>query len=138
MDHFETTRATFCLLLNLNPTATGGQERGVLVLKSWRKAILHQRVYRDVWVILTNTIMFFLAANLALGVLFLAKNKISSYGLKSRMGATWFDYTAYELDQAHADAVLKDFARFGQLGLTYQPWVQFSEPPYEGKLVNVD
>jgi hypothetical protein len=121
----------------------------VLVLKSWLK------VSRDVWAILTNIIMLMLVANLALAVLFLAKDKFASLpsnqkALFDKAGApinvgeayqrNWFDYTAYEgiVDEAYAGAVLDDFYRLGKLGFAYQPWVQFSEPPYKGKLVNVD
>jgi len=121
----------------------------VLVLKSWLK------VSRDVWAILTNIIMLMLVANLALAVLFLAKDKFASLpsnqkALFDEAGApinvgeayqrNWFDYTAYEgiVDEAYAGAVLDDFYHLGKLGFAYQPWVQFSEPPYKGKLVNVD
>ena len=124
-------------------------------MKSWLKAILHQQVYRDFWAILTNTIMLILAANLALAVLFLAKDKIASLpsnqkalfdqaGAPINLGTAyqreWFDYTAYEgiVDEAYAGAVLDDFSHLAKLGFGYQPWVQFSEPPYKGKLVNVD
>ena len=122
---------------------------------SWLKAILHQQVSRDVWAILTSTIMLFLAANLVLAVLFLTKDKFASLPLNQKAlfdqaGAPinvgeayqrdWFDYTAYDgiVDQTYAGAVLDDFYRLGKLGFAYQPWVQFSEPPYKGKLVNVD
>src|SRR5262245_35282669 len=99
--------------------------------------------------------MLMLVANLALAVLFLAKDKFASLpsnqkALFDEAGAPinwgtayqrdWFDYTAYEgiVDQAYAGAVLDDFNRLAKLGFAYQPWVQFSEPPYKGKLVNVD
>jgi hypothetical protein len=128
-------------------------------LKSLLKAIVREKVYRDVWVILANTIMLFLAANLALALLFLAKDKVSSFasnrepprsieqenlfdqaGRRIPYQHEWFDYTAYEgiVDQAYAAAVLEDFNSLERLGWVYQPWVQFSNPPYEGKLVNVD
>jgi hypothetical protein len=127
----------------------------VAVLISRLKAILHQQVSRDVWAILTNIIMLMLVANLALAVLFLAKDKFASLpsnqkALFDEAGApinvgeayqrNWFDYTAYEgiVDEAYAGAVLDDFYHLGKLGFAYQPWVQFSEPPYKGKLVNVD
>jgi len=52
----------------------------------------------------------------------------------------WFDYTAYEriVDVSYVGNVLDDFFNLSKLGFIYQPWVQFSEPPYHGKLVNVD
>jgi lysophospholipase L1-like esterase len=121
----------------------------VLVLKSWLK------VSRDVWAILTNIIMLILVANVALAVLFLAIDKFASLpsnqkalfdqaGAPINLGTAyqreWFDYTAYEgiVDEAYAGAVLHDFSHLTKLGFAYQPWVQFSEPPYKGKLVNVD
>src|SRR5262249_39700393 len=125
------------------------------VLKSLLDAIGRHKIYRHVWVILTNTIMLILAANLTLAVLFLAVDRIPSLpsnqkALFDQAGAPinwgtayqrdWFDYTAYEgiVDQAYAGAVLDDFNHLAKLGFVYQPWVQFSEPPYKGKLVNVD
>ena len=74
----------------------------------------HHKAFRHVWVILTNTIMLILAANLALGVLFLATDKIASLPLSQKArfdqaGAPinwgtayqrdWFDYTPYEGDK---------------------------------------
>ncbi len=64
----------------------------------------------------------------------LDNDKRSSYQLK------WFDYTAYEqiVDKRYAGIVLDDFFELGKLGFMYQPWIQFSEPPYDGQLLNVD
>jgi hypothetical protein len=61
-------------------------------------------------------------------------------GKRSPYQIQWFDYAAYEqiVDERHAAAVLDDFFQLRQLGFIYQPWVQFSEPPYNGKLVNID
>jgi len=51
----------------------------------------------------------------------------------------WFDFNAYEgVEPIYAGEVLDDFYELGQLGFIYQPWVQFSEPPFQGKHVNVD
>jgi len=129
---------------------------------AWGLKMKPWRVHRRAWVIVTNTVMLFLVANLALVVLFLAKDKISSFpevqrnvepqNLFDQTGAPidngertdyqkdWFDYAAYEgvVDQAYASAVLNNFTHLGKLGFVYQPWVQFAEAPYEGNLVNVD
>jgi hypothetical protein len=61
-------------------------------------------------------------------------------GKRSEYQLQWFDYTAYQsfTDAAHAATVLDDFFDLSTLGFAYQPWVQFSEAPYKGKLVNVD
>jgi hypothetical protein len=106
--------------------------------------------------------------NLALGIFFLVKDRISpskrgvtaakiapgaepaalfdtagaprDNGRRSEYQLQWFDYTAYEnaTDSAYAGTVLDDFFNLSELGFTYQPWVQFSEAVYRGKLVNVD
>jgi hypothetical protein len=34
--------------------------------------------------------------------------------------------------------VLDEFYDLEQEGFVYQPWVQFSEPPFAGRFVNVD
>ena len=64
----------------------------------------------------------------------LDNGKRTSYQLK------WFDYTAYEqvVDAPYVGNVLDDFFSLSKLGFIYQPWVQFSEPPFHGKLVNID
>lgn len=52
----------------------------------------------------------------------------------------WFDYNAYErfVNEKYAGTVLDDFYNLEKHGFIYQPWVEFSEPVYKGKLVNVD
>jgi hypothetical protein len=40
--------------------------------------------------------------------------------------------------QRYVSDVLDDFSDLAKLGLTYQPWVQFSEPYFSGKLVYID
>ncbi|MCA9421684.1 MAG: hypothetical protein KC592_11730 [Nitrospira sp.] len=64
----------------------------------------------------------------------LDNGKRTTYQLK------WFDYTAYEqiVDERYAGAVLDEFFELAKLGFPYQPWVQFAEPSYNGKHVNVD
>jgi len=127
----------------------------------------HNAVYKNIYLVAANTIMLFVVVNLALAVLFFAIDKVASVdqNSKTRRSAVrekghlfdetgapidngnripyqmdWFDYTAYEgvVSQAYAGTVLDDFASLSKRGLTYQPWVQFSEPPYRGKLVNID
>lgn len=52
----------------------------------------------------------------------------------------WFDYKAYDVDvgPAYVGELLDDFYEMGREGFVYQPWVQFSEPPYNSRLLNVD
>jgi hypothetical protein len=72
--------------------------------------------------------------------LFYVDGKPVDNGKRTSYQLTWFDYSAYErfVDASYAGNVLDDFFNLSKLGFTYQPWVQFSEPPYHGKLVNVD
>ncbi len=61
-------------------------------------------------------------------------------GQRSEYQMDWFDYTAYEnfVDERYAAAVLDDFFKLAKQGFIYQPWVQFSEPPFNGKLLHID
>jgi hypothetical protein len=118
---------------------------------------------KDLYAITINTIVLsivlFLVINVALVVLFFVKGQFSAgfyghtegvlfeptgapieNGKRTHYQKTWFDYSAYEgiADQAYAGTVLDDFTGMEKLGFIYQPWVQFSEAPYEGKLVHVD
>lgn len=50
----------------------------------------------------------------------------------------WFDFNAMkEIDRQYASEVLDDFYELSSKGFIYQPWVQFSEPPFVGRRVNV-
>jgi hypothetical protein len=64
--------------------------------------------------------------NVALAVLFLVKDQLSASG------------AADKTTPVSNGSVLDDFTSLGKLGFVYQPWVQFSEPPYDGKLLHVD
>ena len=131
-------------------------------MKNWLKTIS----YVDICLVVTNTIVLFFAVNLIVSIFFLAKDKISASsnqgttrnavisqgGLFDDAGApvdngrrtsyqtAWFDYTAYEgiVDETYAGTVLDDFTNLSARGFAYEPWVQFSEPLYQGKLVHVD
>ena len=60
-------------------------------------------------------------------------------GKRTSYQLDWFDYLAYEnIEQSYAAEVLDDFYQLAKLGFIYQPWVQFSEPPFQGKRVTVD
>src|SRR5262245_5292641 len=109
-----------------------------------------------------HIIVLFVVVNVALAVLFLVKAQLSASGPKTtttNKGAlfddtgapidngrrtyyqkTWFDYSAYQAvaDQVYVGSVLDDFTSLAKLGFFYQPWVQFSERPYDGKLLHVD
>lgn len=50
----------------------------------------------------------------------------------------WFDVNACQtVDQATMGAVLDDFFDLARLGFTYEPWCQFTEPPFDGDRVHV-
>ena len=61
-------------------------------------------------------------------------------GRRTPYQLTWFDFRAYgdEADAAYASEVLDAFRDLGDLGFLYQPWAEFSEPPFRSRLVNVD
>jgi hypothetical protein len=115
------------------------------MMKSLLETNTRKKIY-DIYLVLANTIMLFVAVNLALAILFLARDKtslVSSNQKTQYNDATetdWFDYTAYEgiVDQAYAAAVVEDFDGFPTGGFVYQPWVQFAEAPYSGRLLNID
>jgi hypothetical protein len=115
-----------------------------------------RKFYTITAVLLLNTLALLILLNVFLGIAFFVKHRISgelesdrlfrddgaplNNGQRSGYQLTWFDYTAYEqtVDERYAATVLDDFFQLGKLGFIYQPWVQFSEPRYNGKLVNVD
>jgi hypothetical protein len=124
--------------------------------------------YRTTALLLLNTIVFLILLNIIMGIAFFFRDRMFSQkdktvatevtidpgsqglfytdgkpfdnGKRTSYQLQWFDYTAYErvVDASHAGNVLDDFFDLAKLGFIYQPWVQFSEPPYQGKLVNVD
>src|SRR5215831_3893922 len=60
-------------------------------------------------------------------------------GKRNPYELTWFDYASYEnIPEEYAADVLDDFYDLSHLGFIYQPWVQFSEPPFSGKRVHID
>ena len=110
--------------------------------------------YRTIAVVVLNTIVLMILLNVIIEIAFLLKDQFShrsqelfdadgkpfDNGKRSSYQLKWFDYTAYErlVDASYAGNVLDDFFNLSRTGFIYQPWVQFSEPPYHGKLVNVD
>src|SRR5262249_21285002 len=73
------------------------------------------------------------------GKLFNVDGSPADNGKRSEYELQWFDYKSYEnISEQYAGEVLDDFYDLSRLGFIYQPWVQFSEPPFEGKRVHVD
>ena len=113
--------------------------------------------YRLVAINLLNTVLLLLVLNLVLAGLFAFKDSRQHKGqarlahlfnpdgspidngkrLKGHL--EWFDFDATkELGEVAVGEVLDDFFDLAQRGFIYQPWTQFSEPPFAGKRVSVD
>src|SRR2546422_6267047 len=114
--------------------------------------------------LLLNTVIFLILLNIIVGITFFFKDRMfarkdkvtatkvdidpGSQGLfytdgkpfdngkRTSYQLTWFDYTAYEqvVNAFYIGNVLDDFFSLSKLGFIYQPWVQFSEPPYHWEL----
>lgn len=126
-----------------------------------------KELYKAIAIILLNTLVLIVILNVLLGIAFYFKDYIAGKnstkqinkekkikldklfnsdgapldnGRRSDYQLTWFDYSAYEqiVGERYAGAVLDDFFYLSKLGFIYQPWVQFSEPIFNGKLVNID
>jgi hypothetical protein len=73
------------------------------------------------------------------GRLFNSDGSPADNGKRNNYELTWFDYGSYEnIPEQYAADVLDDFYDLSRLGFIYQPWVEFSEPPFSGKRVHVD
>jgi hypothetical protein len=115
--------------------------------------------YRNSAVILLNFVVLLLGANLVLGFGYAGLDRLRSMPrqieaesgyfrddgspvdtpLRSRYQVRWFDYRAYErVPPEFVSRVLDDFYALSRQGFVYRPWVQFSEPPFSGQLVNID
>lgn len=59
-------------------------------------------------------------------------------GKRDLFQLTWFDFNACkELGEQYVSEILDDFHLLSLKGLIYQPWVQYVNPPYAGKRVNI-
>jgi hypothetical protein len=115
--------------------------------------------YRDTALITFNVVVLIVAANLVLGGMYVVRDregtrsspaeaepghfredgspvktpKRTSYQMR------WFDYRAFEgTAPEFVSQVLDEFSDLAGKGFVYRPWVQFSEPTFAGRLVNVD
>jgi hypothetical protein len=114
-------------------------------------------IYKNTAITLLNTFLFLVVLNLVLGaiyfvhdtyernrkgkqdVLFNGDGSPVDNGKRTDDHLQWFDYNATrEVSPAFAAEVLDDFYARAQNGFIYQPWVQFSEPPFAGKHLSVD
>jgi len=112
--------------------------------------------YLSCAILLLNTLVLFVALNLLLGAAYAIKDwrrkPVASYsgplfredgapidtGKRTDYQLNWFDFKAcQELEPEYAGEVLDDFHALAEKGFLYQPWVQFSEPPFVGKRVSI-
>jgi hypothetical protein len=114
--------------------------------------------YRATAIIILNVVVVFASLNILAGIAFAVKSAIAVRNQndappgkffkpdgapvdnhhRTRGQLRYFDYNACsELDQSYVADVLTDFFDLAQKGFDYQPWVQFSEPPFQGKRVSV-
>src|SRR5262249_6692209 len=138
------------------------QENGSKVISGAGAIGRFRRIYTSIALMLANSVFFVLLVNLILVPFFLIRDwKYSDNGPKTVASAThglfnrdgspvdngkrspyqlvWIDFNAYEsLDPAYVGEMLDDFTGLAKLGFIYQPWVEFSEPPFKSKLVNID
>lgn len=113
-------------------------------------------------VILLNTLISFIILNLLLQVIFIAKDAYDSgkkkessleyssepfnpdgspvdNGKRNSYQLGWIDLHAYEgLSPSYVSEVLDDSYELAERGMAYQPWVEFAEPEFHGKLVAVE
>ncbi|HEX2056126.1 MAG TPA: hypothetical protein VHF07_06515, partial [Nitrospiraceae bacterium] len=115
--------------------------------------------YISAAVLLLNTLAAVVVANLFLGFIFWVRDAVQpnptaarktapaqpgvhfnpdgspvDNGKRSLYQLDWIDFNAYgDVDAAYVSEVLDDFFALSNLGLQYQPWVQFAEPTFHGK-----
>lgn len=114
-------------------------------------------LYTNLAIILLNTLCALLIINLILGAVYFAHDAYAkrkearqvrlfnddgspvNNGRRSAYQLDWFDYNATkEVKPEEVGEVLDDFYQLSLQGFIYQPWVQFSEPPFAGKHLSVD
>lgn len=79
------------------------------------------------------------SAALASGRFFDPDGSPLNNGKRNEYQSAWIDFNAYgNLEPAYVSDVLDDFYELSNLGMTSQPWVLFSEPPFLGRRVTVE
>jgi len=116
------------------------------------------RVYRGTALLFFNTVLALILVNVLLLGAFRVNDSIAAHRLATVPGSfgpdgapvssarprssyqlEWFDYAAcQERGVGYANDVLDDFYDLTAQGFVYQPWVQFSEPPFRGRRVSVE
>ena len=122
---------------------------------------LLKQIYRFLAYTLINIIIIFIFFNIILGMAYYFKEYIQysprkqqpaytnkkffledgrpiQNGLRTYEQLEWFDFNACkEIGEQYASDVLDDFYNLIAQGLIYDPWVQYVNPPFFGKRVNI-
>jgi len=119
----------------------------------WQRLL---KLYQQLALFLLNTLVMLFVINCLLGVAFIvhdrssakpqrdfkpppARGRPKTTSLRTQRQLDYVDMEAYDgVPSAEVEKVLDEFTLLYRKGFVYQPWVQFSEPPFSGKLVNVD
>lgn len=115
------------------------------------------RAYQGAGTLLLNLLLLLVAVNLLLAAAFAIKDRrgraaappgqpFAADGaplpgpMRTAFQLEWFDARAYGPPASHARAaqVLDDFHDLAEEGFAYQPWTQFAEPRFDGRLVHVE
>jgi lysophospholipase L1-like esterase len=113
---------------------------------------LMKRAYQFIASCLLNSILLLVILNFVLEISFLMRDSFftskepfhqkgndNEISFCSGYQQRWFDSEAYgSSDAGRVRDVLKDFGDLEKRGFTYQPWVGFSGPAFEGRRVHVD
>jgi len=79
---------------------------------------------RDFWLIVGNTLLFFLVLELGLGCMFAIRDKLHSAEDLMQADSSWYPTYARESHSAHE--------------LTWHPYVYWRRSPFKGETINVD
>jgi hypothetical protein len=121
--------------------------------QSWKQ------LYIGVAIVICNVLVLVIGINLVLAIAYMIKDQSKkpdaghqhnpeilfnpdgspvNNGKRSEYQLDWFDFTAYESNKPGEVAQLLDESyEMEKLGFIYQPWVEFSEPPFRGRHITV-
>lgn len=114
----------------------------------------------DVAIVICNVLVLVIGINLVLAFAYMIKDQAKkpdaghqhnseilfnpdgspvNNGKRSEYQLDWFDFTAYESNKPGEVAQLLDETyEMEELGFVYQPWVEFSQPPFRGRHITVE
>src|SRR5262249_35322618 len=100
-----------------------------------------QRVYRAIAFLLLNSVIVFIVLNVAACLRERARAEPDPHPAAHRMNSyqrETIDLQGYEgVGPDEVSDVLDDFANLEDGGFVYEQWIEFSEPPFDGKRVHV-